>query len=230
MPQPDPLQDIILTRAFAAASSPKDEPETLVPLLANIKVSAVSSSGLFDSWTLLHAAAQAGHVRDVQLLLARGADANARDKKGETPLLKAAARGQTAVCRLLLQARGDPAAASSSGATALSVAADKPDVRALLESPPPAAPISEPEMGPITDPAQSRFGGVLPPRQKGAPALTASDTPPRPSHRPCGPPPGPDSRPPSRPSARRLRQRRSGRQGRRQKRQGQQGRRGQRQG
>ncbi|EOD08245.1 ankyrin, partial [Emiliania huxleyi CCMP1516] len=97
----------------------------------------------------LHAAAQAGHVRDVQLLLARGADANARDKKGETPLLKAAARGQTAlllargadanardkkgetpllkaaargqtaVCRLLLQARGDPAAASSSGATAL---------------------------------------------------------------------------------------------------------------
>jgi ATP-dependent RNA helicase DDX3X len=142
------MSDDPLTRAFAAASAPRDEPEALAALLGSIGAGAAATGGMFDSWTLLHAASHAGHERTVQLLLARGAVPDARNKKGDTPLMKAAARGYLRVARLLLQAGADPSAANDAGGTPLEAAAEKPELLALLRSPPPTQTISEPRMGP----------------------------------------------------------------------------------
>jgi ankyrin repeat protein len=59
-------------------------------------------------WTGLHAAARAGHARVAQLLLAHGADPNAREAGDNTyPLHWAAALGHLDVVRALLDAGGD---------------------------------------------------------------------------------------------------------------------------
>mmetsp|Transcript_50818 Transcript_50818/g.158790 ORF Transcript_50818/g.158790 Transcript_50818/m.158790 type:complete len:236 (-) Transcript_50818:1332-2039(-) len=59
--------------------------------------------------TALHAAVQkAGFLEIVRLLLARGAIVNARTRKGNTPLLYAAAGGHTTCCEEMLRANADP--------------------------------------------------------------------------------------------------------------------------
>ena len=52
--------------------------------------------GMYDSWTLLHAAAQKGHAAHVALLLSHGAPTDAANKKGDTPLSKAVGRAAAA--------------------------------------------------------------------------------------------------------------------------------------
>ena len=42
-----------------------------------------------DGWTPLHDAAYAGHKETVELLIAKGADVNAKDEDGDTPLVYA---------------------------------------------------------------------------------------------------------------------------------------------
>jgi ankyrin repeat protein len=60
------------------------------------------------AWTLLHAAAQKGHVAVVELLLARGLDVNAREKGDNTYAMHwAAAAGHLDVVRRLADAGGD---------------------------------------------------------------------------------------------------------------------------
>ena len=51
---------------------------------------------MYDSWTLLHAAAQKGHAAHVALLLSHGAPTDAANKKGDTPLSKAVGRAAAA--------------------------------------------------------------------------------------------------------------------------------------
>jgi hypothetical protein len=59
-------------------------------------------------WTRLHTAAQAGHLEAVRILLARGADPNAREEGDNTyPLHWAAARKNVDMVRALLDAGGD---------------------------------------------------------------------------------------------------------------------------
>jgi ankyrin repeat protein len=61
----------------------------------------------------------------VKSLLAHGADVNARQQGGYTPLQEAAANGYMEIARLLLEHGADPAAANDDGATALKLAQDK---------------------------------------------------------------------------------------------------------
>jgi ankyrin repeat protein len=59
------------------------------------------------SYTGLHAAAGAGHVDVVSLLLENGADPNAKADNGDTPFARAAHAGQSQAVRLLVEAGGD---------------------------------------------------------------------------------------------------------------------------
>jgi ankyrin repeat protein len=76
-----------------------------------------------DNWerTLLHWAAMAGQREVVALLLDQGADPNAADYMGETPLHLAISCGQAAVVQLLVQ-RADPNRYNGAGWTALACA------------------------------------------------------------------------------------------------------------
>ena len=70
----------------------------------------------------LHAACLAGNVEITQALLELGADANARDEHGVTPLLEAARAGSAATLRVLLPRRPDASACDSAGRNALAIA------------------------------------------------------------------------------------------------------------
>jgi ankyrin repeat protein len=57
--------------------------------------------------TVLHRAAQNGHIKVMKLLLEHGADVNARDDRGQTPLIIAAGASDPAMVRLLLSYHAD---------------------------------------------------------------------------------------------------------------------------
>jgi ankyrin repeat protein len=71
-------------------------------------VQASNDESAHGGWTGLHAAAKSGQLEAVRLLLAHGADPNAREAGDNTyPLHWAAARGDLATMRALLDAGGD---------------------------------------------------------------------------------------------------------------------------
>ncbi len=82
-----------------------------------------------DGWTPLHLASFFGHKEVVNLLLARGADVNARSKssrfaKENTPLHAAAANKQVGVAEILIAHGADVNAKDGSGYTPLALAAN----------------------------------------------------------------------------------------------------------
>ena len=79
----------------------------------------------------IHAAADAGHLEVVKLLLEARADTNSKNANGATALLLAAWKGRSEVARLLLQAGADINAAHSNGGTALHWAAVKGHLEVL---------------------------------------------------------------------------------------------------
>lgn len=70
-------------------------------------------------------AAKRGDLRQVQHLLDRGADVNAKDRWGNTRLMSASFGGHTELVRFLLQKGADINAKTKDGSTALSHAASK---------------------------------------------------------------------------------------------------------
>ena len=70
----------------------------------------------------LHCAAAHGQAALVRSLLAAGADPNAVDDNGATPLHWAAVQGHYAVARLLLEAGANPNAENNKGATPVHLA------------------------------------------------------------------------------------------------------------
>jgi ankyrin repeat protein len=72
----------------------------------------------------LHSASAGGHRAICALLLARGADVNARQHGGWTPLHAAAQNGDTELAEMLLAAGADPGATDDDGHTAAALAAD----------------------------------------------------------------------------------------------------------
>ena len=72
----------------------------------------------------LHAAVAARNPEAVAMLLARGADVNARQQVGYTPLMGAASGGRDDLVDLLLQHGADPSLASEDARTAATIAAE----------------------------------------------------------------------------------------------------------
>ena len=66
--------------------------------------------------------ARGERLKDVQALLARGADANAKDRKGSLPLHAAADGGHLELARLLLPRTQEPQAKNAAGKSALDYA------------------------------------------------------------------------------------------------------------
>ena len=72
--------------------------------------------------TTLHRAAQAGFTKITQLLIDCGADVDALDDKGQTPLFFAARHGRLVALKLLLKICADCETSSRTGRTALAIA------------------------------------------------------------------------------------------------------------
>src|SRR5262249_61947627 len=79
----------------------------------------------------LHAAAAKGDVPAIDALLARGADANARDGHGRTPLHVAAHMSQAGAARALVKGGADPRALEHQRYDIVTIAAVKDDVPML---------------------------------------------------------------------------------------------------
>ena len=67
----------------------------------------------------IHRAAKTGHVLLTELLIAKGADVNARDEGGWTPLIHASENGHFQVVDLLIQAGGEVDSQDEEGRTPL---------------------------------------------------------------------------------------------------------------
>jgi uncharacterized protein len=100
-------------------------------LAAGVPASAVEPTRLV---TALHNAAAQGQLPVIELLLGRGADANAQDWRGVTPLINAAHGGHVVAVEKLLKAGARVDACPSQGPTALlaAVQAQRPSVVRLL--------------------------------------------------------------------------------------------------
>jgi|GEM_PF-1136955 len=81
-----------------------------------------AKGGKFD-WTALMYAAGRGQTEAIELLIAHGADVNAKNKAGWTALMSAALNGQTEAVRLLIDRGADIEAKDMGGLTALIFAA-----------------------------------------------------------------------------------------------------------
>eukprot|EP01051_Picozoa_sp_SAG22_P010854 SAG22_NODE_1002_length_6052_cov_3.257558_4_plen_250_part_00 len=76
-----------------------------------------------EGWTALHVAANAGDCQALQILLDNGADVEARDGKGRTAVMKAAAEGHRNVLELLHGHRAQLRAVDRFGVNAAHLAA-----------------------------------------------------------------------------------------------------------
>ena len=100
---------------------------------------------------LLRTAVLAGVESTVRLHIDRGDDLNARDDKGQTPLMLSAARNKAVICKLLINAGADPSLLDPSGRTALSIAqaAQAAEAALVLESAYVLCPV---QRDPLSDP------------------------------------------------------------------------------
>jgi len=79
----------------------------------------------FDNYTPLHFAAfYASQPNVAALLIEKGADVNAKDNYGRTPLYVAAWKGQVNFVTMLLKKGADPGIATNEGKTPLRIAQD----------------------------------------------------------------------------------------------------------
>ena len=99
----------------AAAPFPQGSQSTTAGPSAKATVASVAIN--------LHKAARAGDTVRLQALLKQGADPNARDAEGRTPLMDAVAAGKLEAVGSLLSARADVDARTKAGRTALIEAA-----------------------------------------------------------------------------------------------------------
>lgn len=106
-------------------------------------LAACRSEGEFvdnlEGCSLLHLACETADIGMLELLLQYGANVNASDLRGHTPLHRCIVRGKAAFVKLLVARGADPQAINAEGETPLDLAADSnfedPEVLALLSDP-----------------------------------------------------------------------------------------------
>ncbi|XP_055058902.2 KN motif and ankyrin repeat domain-containing protein 4 isoform X3 [Misgurnus anguillicaudatus] len=110
--------------AFTLASmSAAESPEDLQAVQQLMELSDINSHVGQVGQTALHLAVRHGRVPIVRLLLAQGADPNAQDQAGTTPLISACDRGNASIVRILLEeAHCDVNLKDKGGRSALSLA------------------------------------------------------------------------------------------------------------
>jgi uncharacterized protein len=89
------------------------------------------SNGEIAAYRGLHAAAQTGDTREVTRLVAAGADVNARDSRGRTPLHVATYAGRHEAMRALVGAGADPRAFESHRYDTVTIAAVRNDLETM---------------------------------------------------------------------------------------------------
>ncbi|OMO88791.1 Arf GTPase activating protein [Corchorus capsularis] len=77
-----------------------------------------------DGCTLLHLACETADIGMLELLLQYGANINATDSRGQTPLHRCILKGKAALAKLLLTRGADPQALNSEGKTPLELAVE----------------------------------------------------------------------------------------------------------
>ncbi|XP_047180658.1 ADP-ribosylation factor GTPase-activating protein AGD3 isoform X1 [Vigna umbellata] len=77
-----------------------------------------------DGCTLLHLACETADIGMVELLLQYGANVNATDSRGQTPLHRCILKGRSAFARLMLSRGADPRAVDEQGRTPIELAAE----------------------------------------------------------------------------------------------------------
>lgn len=118
-----------LYRVANGSGHEEDGLESLLLLIEHgARVNQVTGVG---GMTPLHMAARRGNVAIAEVLLAAGADIEARDSKGESPLRRAVNCGKEGIVRLLLTYRADPLSRDRMGLTVFE-AARMPSIRKLL--------------------------------------------------------------------------------------------------
>lgn len=113
-----PALDGFLPLSLAAFFAPASAVGRLLDAGADVG----TASGNAMQVQALHAAVASRNVEAVRLLLDHGADPNARQQVGYTPLMGAAGSGREDLVDLLLAHEADPAIAAEDGKTAASVA------------------------------------------------------------------------------------------------------------
>ena len=104
----------------ASANGDSERVELLLDAGCDIHVAENTA----QHFTALHAAAANGHVAVVRILISRGANLEARNKRAETPLITACRSGNAACVAALVEANADVMASMpSNGASGLCIAA-----------------------------------------------------------------------------------------------------------
>lgn len=104
-------------------------------LSGQVRAQTPPTTAELSAYQGLHAAAASGDVNQIGRLAAAGADLNARDGNGRTPLHVSAFRGQGAAARVLIAAGANPALLDQQrydAVTIVAVSDDVPTLKALL--------------------------------------------------------------------------------------------------
>jgi uncharacterized protein len=115
-PAPDGFPPLTLAAFFAPVST------VACLLAAGADVGAASRNDM--QVQPLHAAVASRNIDSMRLLLAAGADPNARQQVGYTPLMGAAGGGREDILDLLLAGGADPGAVAEDGKTAAAIAGE----------------------------------------------------------------------------------------------------------
>ena len=111
------------------------KPNEVIAMAEKPGSNLVNARDVTSGETALHIAAKRGDIPYVNYFLAKGADANARDARGNTPLILAVNAGAAELVPILTRARANPNLGNGSGETPLIRAVQRRDltlVRVLL--------------------------------------------------------------------------------------------------